>query len=216
MFLLQAKTLFVEAAKTVFDQAYPNSLMRGIWVGMEYPADKENYPGIWVDFVPSALQVAGLGHHEMLDNGDGTYRKTTRWRFGGTVTFTLSALSSVQRDAMADEMIRVIAFSGESAVLGRFRKMLEVNDLMDLSMQWDTMSLTGKDESQGTPWNTPEIIYEITVAMDLQGSFVSDSASDNALVPLSAIVIKDQGPGEPDPTFVTTPPVNGVDPGGWM
>lgn len=185
MFLLETKTLVLEALKSVFNEDYPVADFRAIWSGMEYPADKANYPGIWVDFTPTApLQSAGIGHVEYVTSDSGGVRKATRWRFAGNLTFTVTALSSLERDRLVDELIKVLAFGSENPATAPFRQMLEVNDLIALSVQWDTFSLPGKDESPGTPWGTPEVVYEHTVSLDCEGSFVSE-ASGAALVPLS-------------------------------
>lgn len=217
MFLLQIKTLMIEAVKTTFDSEHPVPDMRDIWVSMEYPVEAAHMPGIWVDFTPTAdLQSAGIGHTEDVDNGDGTFTRGTRWRFGGHVSFTISAMSSRERDRIADEVVRMIAFGGEYPALSQFRRTLEVNDLIQVSMQWDTVALSGKDEAPGTPWGSDEMVYEITVGMDCQGSFVSGSLDAPALVPLSKVVIQQAPVGEEIPPFATSPDTGTPAPNPWQ
>ncbi len=217
MFLLPVKTLFLEALQETFDSEHPVVDMRDIWISMEYPSAKAHMPGIWADFTPTSdLQVAGVGHVEYSENENGTFKKGTRWRFGGRVTYTISAMSSRQRDRIADEVVRVVAFGGEYPALSQFRQTLEVNDLIQVSMQWDTFTLGGKDEAPGTPWGSEEMVYEITVGMDCQGSFVSGSDLSPDLVPLSTVVTKFSDPSEPVPTFATTPTPGPPDPRDWQ
>lgn len=215
MFLAQVKTLFVEATREVFDRNHPNRDLRGLHVSQEYPATTEHYPGIWLNFTPtSQLQVAGLSHTEWIPNEDGSFRRGTRWRFGGTVQFTVVGLSSLARDNLVDEIIKVLAFGTENPALNRFREMIETNDLIAISAQWDTFGIDGMSETEGTPWGSADIIFEATVSMDLQGSFVADFASGESFVPLSRVVIRDQAPGEDEPTFPETSPPGTENP--WM
>jgi hypothetical protein len=193
MFLQAVNTLLMEALQNTFDAEYPTADFRGLWVSMEYPADRANYPGIWVDFETTAdLQIAGIGHTEYTvpEGRFNVRRKTTRWRFAGMATFTVAAMTSLERARLADELVRVLAFGSEDPATSDFRSYIEHNDLIATQMQWDKFSLNGKAETPGTPWGTDDVIYEITVTVDCQGEFISDGTS-GTLVPLSAIVITD-------------------------
>lgn len=217
MFLLQAKTLFLEAIQNAFDADYPDPLLRGLWISMEYPVEPAQMPGIWVDFTPTAeLQIAGISHHEDVLQTDGTFRRGTRWRFGGHISYTVTAMTSRERDKIADEVIRVLAFGGEYPTLSEYRKTLEANDLIQVSMQWDTFSIGGKDEAPGTPWGSDEMVYEITVGVDCQGSFISGSVDGPLLLAVSQVIAKDQGPGESPPDFPTSPVGGTPAPNEWQ
>jgi len=202
MFVVRLKTLLIEAARATFDADYVVPEFRSIWVSMEYPNDKTNYPGIWVDFTPSGpIQIAGIDHKEfILDTNTHKYREVTRWRYSGQIQFTAVALSSLERDRIIDELIRVVAFGREDPSTATFRATLENNDRVACQAQWDRADLGGKAETPGTPWGTDEIIYEQTISMDCQGDFVALTVGTTAtLVPLSAIVIYDQRTGEMAP-----------------
>lgn len=217
MFLLQAKTLFVEALQNTFDNEHPVATLRGINISMEYPIEEAEFPSIWVDFTPTAdLQVAGIGHVEDVPTEDGSFRRGTRWRFGGRISYTISAMSSRERDTIADEVVRMLAFGREYPALSQFRQTLEVNDLIQVSVQWDTITLGGKDEAPGTPWGSDEMVYEITVGLDCQGSFVSGSTASTPLVPLSQVVIRSADPSESEPTFPTSPQSGTPAPNDWQ
>ncbi len=158
---------------------------------MEYPADRANYPGIWVDFsTTTPLQTAGVDHHEyVLDSDTGRYRRVGRWRYGGAITLTAVAMTSLERDRLVDELVRVVAFGGEHPQTSVFRAGIEGNDLIACDVQWDRMELTGKSDAPGTPWGTDEVLYELTVQMDCQGEFVADTFGAAAsLVPLVDVV----------------------------
>jgi hypothetical protein len=210
VFLVPLKTLVIEATRGVFDADYPQADFRSLWVSMEFPADRANYPGIWVDFMSTApLQTAGVDHHEYVVNEiTGLSRRVGRWRYGGSVTFTVAALTSLERDRLVDELVRVLAFGGEHPQTAGFRSGIEQNDLIACDFQWDRFVLTQPDANPGTPWGTEEVLYEQTVQMDCQGEFVADTAATPALVPLSAVVAYSAPQGEPLPS--------GADGGGWL
>lgn len=179
MFLVNTKTLLIEALRETFDASYPTQQFRDIWVSMEYPIEEANYPGIWVDFIPTQpLQIAGINHTEWSDPGlGGGRRKNGRWRFAGQFALTCVAMTSLQRDRLVDEVVQLLAFGQETDSTARFRSMLEGNDLIALSCQWDTFGLGGKAETPGTPWGTDDVVYEMTVSFDCQGEIVSDGTS---------------------------------------
>jgi hypothetical protein len=192
--------------KATFDNEYPVADFRDLTVSMEFPARKEDYPSIWVGWSPSgSVQTAGVGHKEYGDptGGDGPEVEFRRWRFSGTATFTIVALTSLERDRLADEVIKVLAFGGES-IDGRedFRGYLESNEFIGMNADFDQIEQQGVAETPGTPWGTDEVIYEITLGLRCLGEFVSAGQGD--LVPLSAINVI---------PYVTTDPTSE---GGWQ
>ena len=109
------------------------------------------------------------------------------------------ALTSLERDRLYDEVVAVIAF-GDADLTQRsaFRATIEDNGLIACDANWDEISSGGVSATQGTPWGTDEMIYEITVRFLVKGEFVSD-VDTTQLVPLSAIKVYPYVEGEPDP-----------------
>lgn len=213
---MEVKTLFTEAIQKVFSSTYPVAKFADTYVSMEFPENQVNYPGIWVDFTPtSMLQSAGIGHTIYTQVGLTTQtRKATEWRFGGQVSFTVAAMTSLERDSLVDEVVRVVAFGNEDPDTAVFRSMIEINDLIQISMQWDTFALTGKAETPGTPWGTDELIYEMTIQMECQGLFISDADTGVILSELSQIQTTITGPDDAPAVLAPSPtgPVAGADP----
>lgn len=213
MYLAETKAIFVEALQMVFDHEYPVADLREVLVGIEYPVDQQYYPSIWVDFDETApLKRAGVGHVEIED---GTYRAYTRWRFEGNVSFTCVALSSLVRDRIYDEMVRVVAFGPEHPALAQFRSHVESNGLVAINANFDTVAVRANAAAPGTPWGTDEIVYERGIGIDVIGEFVSDVVT-GAIGPvtlLSAIEVQDavEYLGEVPPN----PPGQGVDLTDW-
>lgn len=187
MFIYPLKTIVVEAWQATFDADYPEANFRNISVSLEYPAAKERYPGVWVDFTPTQpVQSAGINHVEFIRDESGAVRQTTKFRYAGTIQMTCVALTSLERDRLVDEVLKVLGFGLLNPQRSAFRTMLTANDLIACDPQWDKFAIGGKGEEQGTPWGTDEIVYEQTVSMDCTGDFYPDPDT-LVLVPLSKI-----------------------------
>lgn len=201
MFLAETLTVLTEGLKRTFDGDYPVEDFRDLHVSIEYPAEEQHYPGVWVNFdVAGDLSIAGIGHREYLEEqtDDGLrYGEVTRWRFEGQSTFTLVSLSSLARARLLDEVVRVIGMGHLTPGRGAFRSWVHDNPLIGLSMAWDKIALQGMTETEGTPWGTDDILYEVTLAVDTMGEFTSDPTG--LLVPLSEIRVFQAAEGQPDP-----------------
>ena len=202
MYLVPLKTMLVEAVKRTFDAEYPEPDFRNIHCSLEYPVDRQNYPGIWLDYDDTApLQNAGIAHTETTstDTQVNTYR---RWRFTGYASYTVVALTSLERDRLYDELVRVLAFGSESDHTRQFRDYVESNEFIAANFDFDQVEPRGNAAAPGTPWGTDEIIYERTLNMEVIGEFVSDPET-GLIVPLSRVVVKSADPyfepGSPNP-----------------
>lgn len=193
MYLTEVKTLLTKAMRDAFVESVEPDFAN-LYISIEYPVSAQHYPSIWVDFDPSgALQTAGIGHVE-YDTG----LAVRRWRFTGSASYTVVALSSFERDRMFDEVVRILAFNQNSAELGTYRRAIEDNQLIAVNVDFDQIDQRGFAAAQGTPWNTDEMIYEATIGVSMIGEFVS--SSDGVLVNLSAVVIIPIEDGSADPT----------------
>jgi hypothetical protein len=193
MYLTRLKALIVEAVKEQFDQDYPEADFRGIRTSIEYPVAEQEVPAIWVDYDDtSPLQIAGVHHREFTQPGpNGARRRYTRWKFAGTVSLTVVAMSSLERDRLYDELIRVVAFDSTTDQVGEFRAYIENNDLIGCNINFDTIAVRGNAAAPGTPWGTDEMMYERSIQLDIIGEFVSEGAGQ-ALVPLREIRVFDR------------------------
>ena len=188
MYLSKLKGAVVEALQQTF-AATPTADFNGTFVSIEYPLDKQNYPSVWVNYDDrDSLRIAGIDHREyVLDDNGGTH-DVTRWLFSGTVTLTAVALSSLERDNLYDELVRIYAFSRIEDDATVFRTTIENNDFIGVLANWDELRPGGDSAGPGTPWGTEdEVIYEKSLSFDVEGEFVSDASTDT-LVLLSAIL----------------------------
>lgn len=203
-------TAALEALQATFDEDYPEPDFRGIKISLEYPVDRTDYPGIWINFDDTdELTIAGIGHTEFVTVNNAP-SPVTRWRFGGTLTFTVATLSSLERARLYDELVKVLAFARVKESVSEFRNKIEDNDLLAMNANFDSLRPSGDNAAPGTPWGTDEFIYEKSISIDLIGEFVSDP--EMTLVSLRAIIVKGYPTSTPEPPF-TSPPAEVLDPG---
>lgn len=207
MYLSPLKGMLTQAIKETFDVSYPNPAFRDVHCSIEYPVEPQDYPGIWVDYDDTKpLQTAGVDHHEdvvvqPVGMTPGSTSRFLRWKFAGYVSYTVVALTSLERDDLAGELVRVLAFGRQAAATARFRQYIEDNELIACNFDFDQVEMRGNAAVPGTPWGTDEIVYERTLNMEVVGEFISDSIT-GLLVPLSRIQIDDPVlvlPGETPP-----------------
>jgi hypothetical protein len=188
-YLTYLKTMLVAALKQAFDNAYPEEDFRGVHVSIEYPIEEAHYPGIWVDYDDmDDLQIVGVDHKEYIPAEDNFY-PATRWKFSGYVTCTVTALTSLERDRLYDELVTTIAFGQFDTARKRFRDFIEDNDLVAALLNFDKISPKGSVAAPGTPWGTDEIIYERSLSVGVVGEFIPHP-NTGALVPLSSITFE--------------------------
>jgi hypothetical protein len=224
-YLVPLKTMLVDAIKQTFDQNYPEPDFRGLHVSIEYPIDKMAYPSIWVDFQDTgSLQIAGINHREFSQPGEGgVVRRYTRWRFSGYAQFTVVALTSLQRDRLYDELVRVCAFGRgtDADPVNTFRNVVEDNEFIACNFDFDQIEPTGNSAAPGTPWGSDEIIYERSLNMEVIGEFVSDGTTLN-LASLSQVIFDPMvetamdGYTDSYPGYTGHPDYSPDDPGAWQ
>jgi hypothetical protein len=159
----------------------------GLHCSIEYPIDPQDYPGVWVDFEPEGeLTRGGIDDiNSYLKNGNDTLTPLYLWRAQGWATYTLAAMSSLQRARLHDEIVRVFAF-GSDPTVSAFRETIENNNYLAMNMDFDRIAERGSAATPGTPWGSEEIIYEVTLAMQCVIEFYS-TANKDQLFPLDSI-----------------------------
>lgn len=171
-----------------------NGLVNGnkITVDMEYPMTPEKYPGIWVQFSFTEINSAGVGmellakeiYAEVDDKGVTTER--VNWEpirefyFKGRATLTVVALTSLERDRIADGVITMLAFSRvpESVITQasrdtkQFRQLigaLAANPYISMTLNHDMILPGGQAMTTGVPWQADLPAYEDTYSFDMEG-----------------------------------------------
>jgi hypothetical protein len=205
LFLVNVKTVITEALKNTFTASYPTPDFASLHISIEYPYDVQDYPGIWVGFEPIGnLSRSGVDEQTgFTKNVNGTFSPFTLWRYQGYATYTIGAMTSLQRDRLFDELCRIFAFSQESSEIYQFRQYVESNPYVAMNMDFDNVQVRGMSESPGTPWGSEDMIYETTIAMECVGEFRNDRLSD-PLYPISEVVVEAETPDQ-NRTLTVTP-----------
>lgn len=195
-----------------FDEEFPQVDFRKINIGIEYPATQAEYPGLWINYEDTdEVRIAGIKHRELIIKQNGEYGEVTRWKFTGQISITCVAMTSLERDRLYDEVVRTFAFGRETPALSQFRDKIESNDFIAMNINFDSFQPNGDNQTQGTPWNTDEYIYEKTLSMEVIGEFVGDPSTMD-LVELSAIAVE----GTPLPNQSAPWPESPVGTDGWQ
>lgn len=187
-YLRTIKTTATEALQAAFQVAYPETDPAGgdkpVFISQEYPVEQTQIPAIWVEFEPADLRTAGIAYTETDSSG----AVFTRWRFSGSASFTVAAMSSNERDMIYDQMVALVAFASQSEAPSVWRQTIEASDLIATTWSYDTIENRGAAAAPGTPWGTDEVMYERGIAVQVLGEFVTNPVTLQ-LVSLSEISI---------------------------
>jgi hypothetical protein len=167
-----------------------------ITVDMEYPMVPEKYPGIWVQFSFSQIQNSGVGMELLYKHilteavvdafGEVTTPEAVVWEpirefyFKGRCTLTVVALTSLERDRIADGVIAMLAFSRPpeyvitkaSEDTKQFRQLIQSlanNPYIAMTLNHDTLLPGGQAMTTGVPWQADLPSYEDSYSFDLEG-----------------------------------------------
>lgn len=155
-------------------------------VSIEFPVEQSAYPGVWVQYADNAeISIAGIGHVESTVVG-GQLAQCSRWKFSGSVSLTLVALTSLQRDRLFDLFVKIFISSKFNPALAAFRDQIENNEFIAMNANFDDLQPFGDTAGQGTPWGTNEVVYETSASFDVIGEFLTDTHT-GSLLPLSKV-----------------------------
>lgn len=104
------KQCVVEALQAVFED-HPDALLRDIKVRLQSSFEEADYPTIVVGFQESSVNDAGIGHYERVQDTSGQWYKQRRKHYYGNLTFTISALSTLDRDLISDAFVETVMMS---------------------------------------------------------------------------------------------------------
>jgi hypothetical protein len=169
-----------------------NQMVNGtdVTIDMEYPIEKESYPGIWVQFSFNEIVQAGIGHEPLIRNvlaeATPTSPEVVNWetirefQFKGRVTLTIVALTSLERDRLADVVITMLAFSRtpntvlteptkDTKQLRQLISSLAENPYVSMTINHDQVIPGGQAMTTGVPWDEEIPGYEDSYSFDILG-----------------------------------------------
>lgn len=186
------KRAIMNALREALTGSTLNRLVNGtpVTVDMEYPIEVENYPGIWVQFSFSEITQAGIGHEPLIKNvlAEATenspevinWEPVREFQFKGRVTLTIVALTSLERDRLADAVVTMLAFSRppntvltnpteDTRQFRQFITSLAENPYVSISVNHDQIIPGGQAMTTGVPWDEEIPGYEDSYSFDILG-----------------------------------------------
>lgn len=180
----------IVALRTALNGTSMSSSQDRISVDMEYPLDKESYPGIWVQFSISSLRPSGMG---MLEYDPETGDRLQQYMYEGRVTVVVVALTSLERDRIADYLISMMTFSripnprlitehGVSENFSDLYASLDENPHLSMTVNTDSVRPGGQSTTVGTAWDPTAIAYEDAYSFEVLGEFQLVTTNDGNYV----------------------------------
>lgn len=180
----------IEAVKRAVILALRDALLRTnitvdgdpVYVDLEYPMKKEQYPGVWVQFSFTKLNRAGISHEVWVQDENQNWTPIQEWMFNGRVTLTIVALRSRERDRIADTIINMLAFARTpelvitkpNADTKQYRQLLTAlseNPYVAMALNTDVITPGGQSASMDVPWQNDVLAYEDNYSFDIIGNF---------------------------------------------
>ena len=155
-----------------------------VTVDMEYPMKKEHYPGVWVNFSFSELLNVGIGHEiiqkKELEGGGVNWEPIREFQFRGRVSLTVVALTSLERDRLADMIVSMLMFSRPPEYvltktnedIKQYRQLIDhlaKNPYVSMTINHDQLIPGGQNTTNGVPWDEEQPGYEDTYSFDILG-----------------------------------------------
>src|SRR6478736_3441988 len=139
LIITPVKKLIIRALRATFTAMYPDDKLSELNIDLEYPYKQEQYPGIWVRFSPSKLQASGLSPNIYTE--DEIYGV---WHFEGTISLIVIALSSKERDLIADGIIEAYAFASLMPSASPLYTTITSSNLINMTLQSDIITPGGQ------------------------------------------------------------------------
>ena len=180
------KRSMVESMREVF-AGHPDKLLAKTKVSIEYPQDKNLYPSVIVRFFESQIKNMGVGHFEVMPvivAGGGTQNKRFKhYVYSGDIEFSIYALSSIDRDLIADTIVQTLSMGELQAYTNKFftriyESVLPESKTNFININTDIISGLGESETPA-PWEPDtQMIYQTSYRCGVGGEFYSLEETD--------------------------------------
>jgi hypothetical protein len=128
---IQYKTFVKATLKAAMEDAFknhPDQELQRTKVTVEYPRTRAGYPVVIVRFFERDISNAGVGHQEWLTNDAGQTFKFEHSFYQGDIEFAIYALSSYDRDLIADTVTQILRFGDLEGWTNRFLTQVYLDD----------------------------------------------------------------------------------------
>lgn len=177
----------VEALQAVFTDEYAEPQFQNLLITPEFPVTKQEYPSILVNVNIGTVENMGVGHSELFRTPAGTLHRWGHRYFTGTVDMTCYALTTVDRNILADSLINILSFGRWDSSLTPFINTLwgdPADDYSQLAAMYQLELATDNIKGGGNgvgpvPWQTEdELLYSKRISLDFFGGFYSAVTED--------------------------------------
>jgi hypothetical protein len=172
------KQSLVEALHKVFDD-HVDDLLKKTKVTIEYPTSEAAYPAIIIRFFERDIKNAGVGHSEILSI-DNVHWKFKHYLYSGDIEFSIHALSSLDRDLIADSLIQTLGMGDLTSYTEPFFKRIYNSNATHpkalfnfINLNTDTISGFGETQNKA-PWDPEDVyVYQTNYRCGIYGEFYS-------------------------------------------
>jgi hypothetical protein len=174
------KTALVEALRPVFEN-HVDEKLQGTKVTIDFPKEQQQFPSVVVRFYENEIKNAGVGHEKVLQDADGKAWKFKNYLYTGDVDLTIYALSSLDRDLIADTIVQTIAMGDLSTYTNNFFNRIyppdpeAIPDSAGHFININSDRISGINETTNkVPWNSEDdLVYNMAYRVNVLGEFYS-------------------------------------------
>lgn len=170
----------VSALRDTFGATYNREpQLANLRVTNDHPLTEIEYPCIVVEYEPSRIRNAGVGHEEWFVDANNVFRKWHHSRFEGSVTFSIYGLSTLDRDLLSDALIEVLRFGRLDVQLDKF--FIDIYgdpasttvDLLFSQLMLNVDDIAGGGNSEGlAPWSPEDtLVYSTSHSLEIHGGY---------------------------------------------
>lgn len=180
------KRSMVESMREVF-ASHPDKLLAKTKVSIEYPQDKNLYPSVIVRFFESQIKNMGVGHFEVIPvavaGGGIQNKKFKHYLYTGEIEFAIYALSSIDRDLIADTIVQTLSMGDLQEYTNKFfmrvyESVLPESQTNFININTDIIQGLGEAETPA-PWEPDtQMVYQTSYRCDVGGEFYSLEETD--------------------------------------
>jgi len=174
------KTALVESLKPVFNDHLDEKL-KPTKVTIDLPKDRQMFPAVVVRFYEKEIKNSGVGHVEHFADSNDQAWKFKHYFYNGDIEFAIYALSSLDRDLIADTLVQTISMGDLADYTNNFfariypENLDAIPDSVGHYININADRIQGFGETQtATPWNAEDdFVYTTSYRVNVFGEFYS-------------------------------------------
>ncbi len=167
----------IESLRDAFDGFYTREhQFTDLKITQQYPLKKVDFPAIVIEYQNTLVANAGVGHVEWFADQNGELRRWHHNRFEGSLYFTIYALSTLDRDILADALVEVVRFGTLDTQLNRFFEGIYPSGekwlaFQQIQLDSDQLHSSG-DSASIAPWQPEDmLVYTAAYSVAIQGGY---------------------------------------------